>query len=349
MVRSSPSALALDQFASALEQLGRDAKQQLGRDDVRLFRISKWIALVAEWSGRAILFFAASHALGFFFGALVLALYFSLEAHLNHSVTHGAYVGLSDAARMQPRTYETLGLPMQSATWRLAHKIHHVHPSVGGDDPDVEHPLFRVHATQAWRPWHALNSLLGTIFVFELWAFDYDRFLKRKGLRAPGDRGELKKLARFVGYQYVLFPVLAGQHWWRVLLATWLAVVIRNLIFVALQTGSSVGEGISTWHHDKASHTRGERYVFQIESSKNYKLGAFGTFLTGGLDRHIEHHLWPWLPPQRLRALAPKVKSLCAAHGVRYVEYSGALASFADSAQYMWRLSWPSRDISTKV
>ena len=84
---------------------------------------------------------------------------------------------------------------------------------------------------------------------------------------------------------------------------------------------------------------RGERYVFQIETSKNYKLTAFGTFLTGGLDRHIEHHLWPHLPPQRLRALSPQAKALCEQYGVRYVEYPSALASFVDSARYMWKLS----------
>lgn len=339
--------MALETFADALEQLGRDAKATLGHEDVRLFRISQRISLVAQWAGRAMLFFGATHAFGFVGGALVLALYFSLEAHLNHSVTHGAFVGLPSAENIQPRAYETLAMPMQSATWRLAHKIHHVHPSLGGDDPDVQHPSFRVHDSQPWRPWHVFNSLVGCVFVFELWAFDYDRFLKHKGLRKTQDRGELKKLARFVGYQYVLFPVLCGCYAGLraalcMLLATWVAVVIRNLIFVALQTGSSVGEGISTSHeHGPSKRTRAERYVFQIETSKNYRLTAFGTFLTGGLDRHIEHHLWPHLPPQRLRVLAPRVKALCEMHGVRYVEYPSAFASFADSARFMWKLSWP--------
>jgi len=78
-----------------------------------------------------------------------------------------------------------------------------------------------------------------------------------------------------------------------------------------------------------------------VETSKNYPLPALGTVLCGGLDRHIEHHLWPDLPPHRLRALSARVRALCAAHGVRYVEHRSALASYLDSFRYLWRLSWP--------
>jgi linoleoyl-CoA desaturase len=41
--------------------------------------------------------------------------------------------------------------------------------------------------------------------------------------------------------------------------------------------------------------------------------------LCGGLDRQIEHHLFPRLPPNRLREIAPRVRAVCEAHGVRYL------------------------------
>jgi linoleoyl-CoA desaturase len=44
--------------------------------------------------------------------------------------------------------------------------------------------------------------------------------------------------------------------------------------------------------------------------------------LCGGLDRQIEHHLFPRLPPNRLREIAPRVKAICEAHGVQYLEKS---------------------------
>jgi len=40
--------------------------------------------------------------------------------------------------------------------------------------------------------------------------------------------------------------------------------------------------------------------------------------LCGGLDRQIEHHLFPQLPPQRLREIAPAVRDICERRGVEY-------------------------------
>jgi linoleoyl-CoA desaturase len=333
---------SLERFAEELEALGREERAQVGAADVRQFRRLKWLSRAAEWAGRLSLV-CARGPLSFCFGVGSLTLHLALEAQLNHTVTHGAYEGLPGAERMDPLRYETLALPLQSATWRLAHKIHHAHPSVLGRDPDTLHPLFRVHPDVRWRPWHALNTVLGGLFVFECWGLDYDAFLKRLGLRDPADRGELKKLACFVAYQYVLFALLAWTDWPRVLFGTLFAVIVRNYVFVALQTGSSVGEGISTWHAAPPPRLRGrgEHYRFQVETSKNYTLPALGTLLCGGLDRHIEHHLWPDLPPERLTALSGRVRALCAKHGVRYVAYPSAWASYVDSFRYLWRLSRP--------
>jgi linoleoyl-CoA desaturase len=199
-----------------------------------------------------------------------------------------------------------------------------------------------VHRSQPWRPWHLLNPVLGGLLVFECWAFDYDALLKRRGLRAPTDRSERSKLLRFLAYLYLLFPLLAGAGGSRALWGTLFAVVLRNYVFVALQTGSSVGSGISEWHAQQPGKLRGGAwYRFQIETSKDYPLPAWGTLLCGGLDRHIEHHLWPNLPPEHLRALSPRVRALCARHGVRYVEHPSAAASYLDSLRYLARLAWP--------
>jgi linoleoyl-CoA desaturase len=40
--------------------------------------------------------------------------------------------------------------------------------------------------------------------------------------------------------------------------------------------------------------------------------------LCGALDLQIEHHLFPRMPPNRLREIAPRVRAICEAHGVRY-------------------------------
>jgi len=120
---------------------------------------------------------------------------------------------------------------------------------------------------------------------------DYDRFLKQRGLRAVGDRSELRKLFRYYGWQCVFWPLLAGPRWLEVLAAALIAGLVRNVVYVALQTASSVGARVSTTHAAARSPKGREAwYRFQIETSKDFQLPAFLAFICGGLDKHIEHH-----------------------------------------------------------
>lgn len=334
----------LESFAAAIEAIGRDARaQQLGDEAVRSLRSLKWLSRSAELLGRLGLQLSC-HPVVFCSSVTLLVLHLGLEAQLNHSIQHGIYARMKGAEDFARQSYETLALPLQTRTWREAHRIHHANPSLLGLDPDTVHPLFRVHPDRPWRFWNLFNTFLGAIFVFECWGADYDKFLKANGHRAAADHREKKKLLSFLAYQFVLFPLLAWDHAGFVFVGNLIAVVLRNLIFVALQTGSSVGESVSTLHARQLGRkSRGERYRFQVETSKNYKAPWLWTLLSGGLDRHIEHHLFPTLPPMKLREISPSVREVCARHGVRYEEHASPWASLGDSFRHLLRLSWPPR------
>ena len=56
----------------------------------------------------------------------------------------------------------------------------------------------------------------------------------------------------------------------------------------------------------------------QVEATNNFEVCLPLSILCGGLDRQIEHHLFPKLPPARLRKIAPEVRAVCDAHDVTY-------------------------------
>ncbi len=334
-------------LAADIHRVGRDAQARAGARDVALLlrlrastQIAEAVARLAFVVGAWQLFPWLPGPVAWCVGVVSLAYYLSVEAQLNHSILHGAYVGLLGAERFTPSRHETMAVPFQCRTWRDAHRIHHANPSVLGADPDTVHPLFRMHETQRWRAWHAVNGLLGALFAFETWAFDYDAFLKRTGHREKSDRREVRKFFLYVGYQFVLFPALSGARWKYVLSGALAAAVMRNLIFTGLQTASSVGHEVSTRHATSAGKKRNDAwYRFQVETSKDFMLGAVARILCGGLDRHIEHHLFPRLPPGRLHEVSGEVRGICMRHGVRYVEYPSFARSVRDSVGYLWRLS----------
>ena len=107
-----------------------------------------------------------------------------------------------------------------------------------------------------------------------------------------------------------------------------------------MSRASSVGHVVSTAHCMSYARKKGDAFFrFQIETSKNFVLRGPWRVISGGLDRHIEHHVFPNLPPTRLHALSDEVRGLCRKHGVRYVEYPSVWASLRDSLSYLRSLS----------
>ncbi len=65
--------------------------------------------------------------------------------------------------------------------------------------------------------------------------------------------------------------------------------------------------------------TRGQWYLRQIQGSANIEGGSLLHVLTGNLSHQIEHHVFPDLPSNRYAELAPRVREICARHGITYV------------------------------
>src|SRR5690349_18966833 len=150
MVRA-PMGLAED-----IRAMGIATRAEVGTDDVASLWRQKGSAVAAALIGRTPLHFAAG-PWPWLMGLRPAAYHLAVDAHLNHTIMHGAFVGVRGAGPCVPSRYETLAIPFQSKTGRDAHRIHHAHPSVLGGDPDTVHPLFRMHTTQRHRWWHRFN------------------------------------------------------------------------------------------------------------------------------------------------------------------------------------------------
>ena len=56
----------------------------------------------------------------------------------------------------------------------------------------------------------------------------------------------------------------------------------------------------------------------QVRTTRDVIDTPFNAWFMGGLHYQIEHHLFPTLPRHSLAAIAPRVRALCARHGVAY-------------------------------
>lgn len=72
----------------------------------------------------------------------------------------------------------------------------------------------------------------------------------------------------------------------------------------------------------------------QVETSSTYG-GFISGALTGGLNFQVEHHLFPRMSSAWYPFIAPKVREICAKHGVRYAYYPWVHQNLISTIKYV--------------
>jgi fatty acid desaturase len=132
-------------------------------------------------------------------------------------------------------------------------------------------------------------------------------------------------LLPYAAIRFVLMPLAfapLGTHAvLNVLVTSLIAEVLTNIhSFVTIVTNHA-GEDLA--HFSEPATGRYDFYLRQASAAVNFTSpGVWSDFLHGGLNFHIEHHLWPDLPLSKYRELAPRVRAICEKHGVPYREES---------------------------
>lgn len=203
--------------------------------------------------------------------------------------------------------------------WVPKHNAHHSHPNEIGRDPDVGSDafgVFRTTVSESEGPTSVLVRWRAPLF-FPLMLFRSvglhvgatRRFL---GERERGALGEaLLVLLHAATYFTIVFLVLSP---------------VKALAFIIVHQGVfSIYLGVSFAPNHKGMPVipAGSRLDFarrQICTSRNVSGGALLTFVLGGLDYQIEHHLFPSMPRPNLRRCQSLVKAFCQTNGLAYCE-----------------------------
>jgi linoleoyl-CoA desaturase len=331
--QAASDALRLESFGRALDALRKEVEADLGERDLAYMRTVRSSSRRFEIAGRSLIHFSFE-PLGFTLGVGALSVHKLLEAiEIGHTVLHGAYdrFDCEDALRSQTFRWKT---PIDEGAWRSAHNIkHHQYTNVSGRDPDMDFGVLRLTEQVAYRGLHALQPLsnLATWLAFSVTINAHatgliDVFsptrnahaLKDRSWRSIRDaiRAGLGKPARYYTREYVFFPLLAGPFFWKVLLGNVLSEVGKDLYAGATIYCGHVGA--HSYGPGAQAKGRAHWYVMQVEASRDFEVPPALAILCGGLERQIEHHLFPRLPPNRLREIAPRVRAICEEHGVTY-------------------------------
>lgn len=347
-------------FAAELSALRRELVAGIGAEDLaHLKRMQRW-GRACTLVGYATAWIPFNLVAAWLIGLGNVARWTMITHHVMHrgyDKVAGAPAALTSATYARGwRRWIDWPDWMDPAAWAYEHnQLHHFHTGEVEDPDLVEHNAWLLRLAALPRPLKWL--LVGLLMLSWKWSYYAPNTLwalQQRELRRADPQAGLPTPGRVPRLLYpgerLLLPVTRRglEFWVRCVLpyallrfgllpalflpiGTWAsaAVLVHSLLaelyanahaFVII-VPNHAGEDL--WRFEGPAQDRAEFYLRQVTGSVNYPGGTDARdFLQGYLNYQIEHHLWPDLPMLKYRQAAPRVREICARHGVPYVEES---------------------------
>lgn len=352
---SVPSAAAhlteeqLEQLAEELDALRAAVVSGLGESDARYInRVVAWQRGL-EIGGRASLLFSLFPP-AWLAGTAALSIAKILEnMELGHNVLHGQWDWMRDP-RIHSTTWEW-DFASPAEFWKKSHNYeHHTFTNVRGKDRDLGYAVLRVTPEQVWKPADLLQPLtnlaLSLFFDWAIALYDLEIEKAQAGIKPWAEvrvdvATLLRKNRKQLAKEYLLFPLLSGPGFLTTLAANLTANTVRNIWAHAVIFCGHFPDGAETFEEERLEgETQGEWYVRQMLGSANLTGGPLFHLMTGNLSHQIEHHLFPDVPSNHYRRIAPRVREVCERYGLPY--NAGSLPrQYGTVLRKVFRLAFP--------
>jgi linoleoyl-CoA desaturase len=272
--------------------------------------------------------------------------------NIMHDGAHGSFSKRKWVNHVAAFSLNVLG--GSSFMWNIKHNvIHHAYTNVDGMDDDIDiQPWMRMSTTQPKLAMHRyqhlyfwfLYSLLYILWVFVL---DYMKYFKRKVGETPLKKMRLSDHIVFWSFKaFYLFVFLAvpiytvGFIAWLTgfLVCTLIAGFVLSIVF---QLAHTVEHTHFPVPHEETGRLEDEWAIHQLKTTANFApRNKFISWLVGGLNFQIEHHLFPKISHVHYSNLRRIIKQACQEYGVPYIEYpkmSHAVVSHVSFLKQMGR------------
>ena len=242
-----------------------------------------------------------------------------------------------------------------SYIWQWKHaRFHHTWVNVAGHDSDIDlGVLGRLSPLQPRRPWHRwqhfyLWPLYGvTAIRWHLYGDFRDMLTGTVGER-PFDRPKGTDLAGFVIGKLVFFALafgvpLAFHPIGTVLLCyTLVSAVAGVLLALVFQMAHVVEEAAFPVPDATGWQMATPWAIHQLETTVDFARGnRVLSWLIGGLNFQIEHHLFPRISHVHYPLVAHLVEATCREYGVTYREHRTFRAGIASHYRWLRQLGKP--------
>ena len=301
--------------------------------------------------------FAASYCLLVFaaqtwWQALPLAIVLGLSAsqigfNIQHDGGHHAYSDRAWINQLMAMTLDLIG--GSSYIWHWKHVvIHHTYVNVTGHDSDIDmgglgrlsphQKRYAFHRYQHYYLWPLYGLMAIKWHVFD----DFHDVIVGHigGVKFPRPKGWNLVgflVGKAVFFTFALLIPLLYHPLWQVLLFYAITVIVLGMVIsVVFQLAHAVEEakfpmpGVESGRMDKpwAEH--------QAETTVDFaRQSRIVTWLLGGLNFQIEHHLYPDICHVNYPAMSKVVEESCRQHGITYQEHKSFWAGVGSHFRWL--------------
>ncbi|GAB3245023.1 acyl-CoA desaturase [Hymenobacter seoulensis] len=260
-----------------------------------------------------------------------------------HDALHGSFSANKHVNKVFSLLFNLIGA--NPYVWTITHNIvHHTYTNIPGHDEDIEVApgLIRFSEQEPVRPWQRFQHL----YAFPIYGLaslswvlrkDYVKFFQPKigehVTRHPRQEYVNLFLYKFLYYGlFLVLPLLVLPiTWWQLVLGFLGLHFVEGLVLGLVFQLAHVVEGTSFPEPTDQGEIQEAWAVHQLRTTANFSpRSAVAGFLCGGLNRQIEHHLFPRICHIHYPAIAGIVRQTAQEFGLPYLEnasFAGALRS----------------------
>jgi linoleoyl-CoA desaturase len=245
------------------------------------------------------------------------------------------------------------GLGASAIMWNNKHNIiHHTYTNIDGVDDDIEiKPMLRMCPTQKkyfiHRYQHIYVWLLYTqLLIIWVFATDYKKYFRKKVGQVPIKKMSTREHISFwvakLGYYFMMIglPIykLGFLQWFiGFLIISMFAGFILSVVFQLAHTVEETTFPVPTT--GDINKIENEWAIHQVETTANFATkNKLISWLVGGLNFQIEHHLFPKISHIHYPAISKIIKQTCIEYGIKYIEFRHMRHAIASHTQHLKRM-----------
>lgn len=271
-------------------------------------------------------------------GIYVLLAFFVAFGTMNvaHDALHGAYL-------TNPLGNRALGFLMDlfgasSFYWKKEHTIdHHTYTNIDEHDADLDVPiLLRLCPNAPYRPFHRFQNwyapLLYSLNLMR-WVYfsDYRRLYHVfKGTCSEAAKPSALEIFLLLFFKivhvtlFLIVPLLClPLPWWQVLLSYLVFLSVTGVTLTIIFQLAHIVENVTFPLPNAEGKMENNFAAHQLSTTSNFGTkNWFVSFLFGGLNFQVEHHLLPHICHTHLPKIAPIVEETAKEFGLPYYENS---------------------------